>query len=180
MNLDAEFETVPVAEAVFFVRLGLQLEVFSLAEVSDWVDEVMWRDPSPDPFFLQLYRLLRTDKSQIQAYLKMSFPAVTFSVRPALGWLHWHLARGTRSLGQIVRSLYRLRTLVESDKEIGWIYGLAADYERAASTHPDALQEVKLEIEQFLACYHDYTFANRTQWPQLDTLLEQRLIDLQH
>jgi hypothetical protein len=180
MNLDTEFEALSVAEAAFYVRLGLQLEVFTLAEVSDWVDEIIWRESAPDTFFLKLYRLLRTDKPEIQTYLKVSFPGVSFSVRPAIGWLHWHLASGTRSLGQIVRSLYRLRTLVESDKEVGWIYGLAADYERATSTHPDTLREVKLETEEFLACYHDYTFANRTQWPQLDTLLEQRLANLQH
>jgi hypothetical protein len=73
-----------------------------------------------------------------------------------------------------------LRTLVESDKEVGWIYGLAADYERATSSQPDALQGVMQETKDFLACYHDYTFANRAQWPQLDTLMEQRLANLQH
>jgi hypothetical protein len=168
-----------VLEAAFYTRLGLQLEVITLAHISEWVDEVLLREDFPDPFFLQLYRLLRTGKTEIPTYLRNSISDVSFSARPALGWLQ-QVAGGTWRLGQVIRSLYRLRTLVKSDLEVGWIYSIASDYERAANDFPEITQEVQEETEAFLACYYDYTFANRALWSHLDLVLEERLANLRH
>lgn len=180
MNLDSEFRGLPIEEAVFYARLGLQLEVFTLADISDWADEVLLREENPDNFFLDFYRVLHTNKPEVPAYLRNLFPGTFFSVRPALSWLHRQFTAGTWSLSQLIKSLYRLRTLVRADVEVGWIYGLAADYDRAITSVPEAMLEVEQETEAFLACYQDYTFGNRLHWRSLDVLLEQRLANLRH
>ncbi|WP_375434012.1 hypothetical protein [uncultured Hymenobacter sp.] len=180
MNLDSEFRGLPVEEAVFYARLGLQLELFTMADISDWVDEVLLREESPDSFFLEFYRVLHTSKPEVPAYLKNLFPGAFFSVRPAVGWLHRQFTTNTWPLSQLIRSLYRLRTLVRADTEVGWIYGLAADYDRAVATGPELMLEVEQETEAFLACYQDYTFGNRPYWRSLDVLLEQRLANLRY
>ncbi|HEX8425335.1 hypothetical protein [Hymenobacter sp.] len=178
MHLDSEFQGLPIEEAVFYTRLGLQLEVFTLADVSEWVDEVMLREASPNNFFLQFYRVLHTNKPGVPAYLKSSFPEASFSVRPGLGWLYQKLITDKWPLSQLIKSLYRLRTLVRSDMEVGWIYGLAADYDRAIASVPETMPEVEQETRVFLACYQDYTFDNRPYWQSLDVLLEERLANL--
>jgi hypothetical protein len=178
MNLETEFRGLSGAETVFYLRLGLQLEAFTLAEVSDWVDEVLLRNEQPESFFVDLYLQLHTDKQQVLAYLSQIYSAEPYTVRPALAWLQQQLAASPGALGQVLRSLYRLRLLVESEVEVGWIYGLSADFERSATGSAEALQEVYRDTEAFLACYHDYTFANRPQWLYLDAVLEQRLANL--
>ncbi|UOQ64673.1 hypothetical protein [Hymenobacter volaticus] len=178
MNLDSEFRGLPVEEAVFYARLGLQLELFSLADISDWIDEVLLREDNPNEFFLGFYRILHTNKLEVPAYLKNLFPDVFFSVRPALCWLHRQLISGKWPMRQLIKSLYRLRTLVKADVEVGWIYGLAADYDRAVATTPEAMLEVEQDTDAFLACYQDYTFGNRSYWQSLDVLLEQRWANL--
>ncbi|MBX0289145.1 hypothetical protein K3G63_01775 [Hymenobacter sp. HSC-4F20] len=174
MDLEAEFSGLPLSEVAYYLRLGLQLEVVTLADVSEWVDAVLLREEAPNGFFVELYRLLRLRQPDVSAYLAAAFPPARFSARPALAWLQQRLAGGNWPLGRISRALYRLRTLVESEVEVGWIYGLAADYERAASGPAEALQEVYRETEAFLACYHDYTLANRAEWLYLDAVLPQR------
>ncbi|UOG73151.1 hypothetical protein MTX78_13560 [Hymenobacter tibetensis] len=178
MKLDTELEGLPVAEAAFYIRLALQVEVLERADISDWLDEVLLRDEPADTFFLHLYRVLHTNKQEVPRFLKNAFPDVYFTVRPGIGWLYRQFATGTWPVSQLVRSLYRLRTLVESDAEVGWIYGLAADYERAAGGSLEEMQEVEHEAGAFLACYQDYTFSNRAQWQSLDAMLEQRLAGL--
>ncbi|UYZ63746.1 hypothetical protein [Hymenobacter weizhouensis] len=177
MDLAAELQGLPQVEAAFYARLGLRLEVCTLADVSDWVDEVILREDVPESFFIQLYRLLRTGQDEVVAFLTRASGPASFSVRPGLGWLRQAQAAGW-PLGKVIKALYRLRTLVESDREVGWIYGLAADYERAAGASAEALREVQQETEAFLACYRDYTFRNRPRWPHLDDALEQRLAAL--
>ncbi|TGE29581.1 hypothetical protein E5K02_09035 [Hymenobacter metallicola] len=178
MNLDIEFQELPIVEAVFYTRLGLQLEVFTIRDVSDWVDEVLLREDEPDAFFGELYRLLHTEKQRVLAYLRQAFPEASFSVRPALAWLHQLFVTGQWALGPTLTSLYRLRTLVVSDQEVGWIYGLSADYEQAAAA-PAAQPKVAQQTAAFLGCYQQYTFANRRQWPLLDAGLEVQLASLQ-
>lgn len=178
MNLDAELRGLPTREAAFYVRLGLLLELLTLADVSDWVDEVLWREEEPEEFFLTLYGLLRTGKPRVPSYLKTAFPAETYPARPLLGWLQQQWATGRWPLSQLIRSLYRLRTLVQSDQEVGWIYALAADYEQAAGGPAEELLPVQQETEAFLACYREYTFANRGKWPQLDAKVEGYLANL--
>jgi hypothetical protein len=178
MNLDHEFRELLVVEAVFYTRLGLQLDLISLADVSDWVDETLLRQDEPDPFFVGLYRLLHTEKPRLLDYLRQSFPDAAFSVRPAVAWLHQAFSAGTRSLADTLPSLYRLRTLVASDAEVAWIYGLAADHEQAAATTAAALEAVAKETAAFLSCYQGYTFANRAHWPALDAGLEEKLTNL--
>ncbi|TGD79569.1 hypothetical protein [Hymenobacter wooponensis] len=142
MDLEAEFRDLSGAETVFYVRLGLQLEVFALSEVSDWVDELLLREETPETFLVELYLLLRTDKEQVLAYLGQVYPPETYTVRPALAWLQQQLATSAGALGQVLRALYRLRLLVESEVEVGWIYGLAADFERCATGSDEDIQEV--------------------------------------
>jgi hypothetical protein len=178
MNLNAEFSGLSVSEAVFYVRLGLQLEVLTLADVSDWVDDIMLREKSPEAFFVELYLLLRTNRQQVLAYLSRAFEAESFSVRPGLAWLQQQLATNPQALGQVMQALYRLRLLVQSEVEVGWIYGLSAEFDHCATGPAEALQEVYRETEAFLACYQDYTFANRSQWLYLDAVMEQRLANL--
>ncbi|MCB2377780.1 hypothetical protein LGH70_09320 [Hymenobacter sp. BT635] len=178
MNLDQEFRNLSVAEAVFYTRLGLQLEVISLSDVSDWVDEVLLREGEPDAFFVALYRLLHTEKHRLLEYLRQSFPEASFPVRPALAWLQQQFASGTQALKNTLTSLYQLRTLVTSEQEAACIYGLAADYEQAAATTEEARELVARETAAFLGCYREYTFANRAEWPRLDAVLEERLAKL--
>ncbi|QJX49003.1 hypothetical protein HMJ29_19655 [Hymenobacter taeanensis] len=179
MDLETEFRELSAAETVFYLRLGLQLEVISLPDVSDWVDAVLLRDEAPETLLVELYVLLRTNRQQVLGYLSQLFPATErYTVRPALAWLQQQLANNTGALGQVLRALYRLRLLVSSEVEVGWIYGLAADYERSAPGPSESLQEVYLDTAAFLACYQDYTFANRSQWLYLDAVLEQRLASL--
>ncbi|WP_045687281.1 hypothetical protein [Hymenobacter sp. AT01-02] len=177
-NLREELHQLSASEAAFYARLGLQLGVATLADVSEWVDDVLLQEPEPELFYLELYRYLRTGKDEVLAYLSLAFPPESFSVRPALAWLQQHLSAGSWSLGQTISALYRLRLLVTSDREIGWIYGLAADYEHSSQESAEALRDVYRETEAFLACYHDYTFANRAEWLYLDAALEQRLANL--
>ncbi|GAB3237051.1 hypothetical protein GCM10027346_28120 [Hymenobacter seoulensis] len=177
MKLDIEFSGLPPAEAAFYARVGLQLDVITLPDISEWVDEVLLREDEPTDFFVGLYRLVHTAKPEVPGFLAHASEE-SFSVRPCLGWLQQQLAAGEWSLGQLIRSLYRLRTLVESDREVGWIYGLAADYERAAEGAPELMPDLYQETQAFLACYQDYTFQNRAQWLYLDAVLEQRLASL--
>jgi hypothetical protein len=178
MDLDAEFESLPTEQAAFYAWLGLKLGILSLADVSDWVDEVVRHTDLPAGFFVDLYRLLRTGRPRVAQYLSTAFSAASFPVRPVLGWLHQLLAAGALPLGSVLKALYQLRTLVGTDQEVGWIYGLAADSERADAAQPQRLQDLQQQTEAFLACYHDYTFANRSAWPHLDPLVEQRLARL--
>ncbi|UPL47594.1 hypothetical protein [Hymenobacter sublimis] len=180
MHLDAEFQGVAVPEAAFYAQLGLQLELLTLADLSEWVDEVLLGEGALDKFFLELYRHLRTGRAQVAPYLARACQGESFSVRPVLGWLQQRLATGAWPLGRAIRAVYRLRTLVESDREVGWIYGLAADYERAADGPAEGLREVYHETEAFLACYQEYTFPNRHQWLYLDAILPQRWAHLRH
>ncbi|GGG57005.1 hypothetical protein [Hymenobacter glacieicola] len=174
-----KFKGLSVAETAFYARLGLQLELLTLVDLSEWVDNVLLHEAALESFFVELYRHLRTGKEQVVSHLTRACQGERFSVRPALGWLQ-QLAAGAWPVGRVIQSVYRLRTLVESDREVGWIYGLAADYERAADGPAEAMQDVYRETEAFLACYHDYTFANRYQWLYLDAVLPQRWANLRH
>jgi hypothetical protein len=180
MDLDTEFRSLPPEQAAFYAWQGLKLGIVSLSDVSDWVDEVVGRTAAPTSFFIELYKLLRTERPRVAAYLSTAFSAASFTVRPLLGWLHQLVSAAALPLGQILKALYQLRTLATSDQEVGWIYGLAADYERITADPAASLQGLHQETEAFLACYNDYTFANRARWPELDAGLEQRLAGLRH
>lgn len=177
MNLVPELLGLPPVEAAFYARLALQLEISTPAGLSDWLDEAILREDAPDSFYIQFYRLLHTPGADVFGFLTRAIGAASYTVRPGLGWLQ-QLQAGGWPLSRVIQALYRLRTQVESDREVGWVYGLAADYEQVAAGPPDALRELQLEAEAFLACYRDYTFQNRSRWPALDAALEQRLAAL--
>lgn len=177
MQLATELADLPQEEAAFYAWLGLHTGVLTLADVSEWADEVIGREDAPDEFFLQLYRRLRTYPDGVRPWVRAASRHVRFSARPALHWLHHRLSAEAWPLPRVLAVLYQFRTLMSSDQEVGWIYALSADHARAAQ-QPDALPAVQQETEAFLVCYRDYTFANRWQWPELNEALMQRLAAL--
>lgn len=167
-----------ILQVLHLIRSGLASGIIKKEAIIDWAENIITVDKEPDIFFIDLFLLSTKSKNDLiqffSKYLNYEKPFV--KGRQLLGLLYIQYNNNEINLGETLSKLLRLRyEALFTDEEEEYIYTLENNYDAAINCKHITIEEIEIELSDFLKIYKSYSSVNFENWNDYDLLIESEI-----